>query len=365
MFRLLSRLFFICMLASAAALAQSAPPQSPSNTSAPLPPTQVAHPENVRPDTVVVEVQGLCTPLGNGTVRQTPCVTQFTRDQFSAMVDAINVPMTTTAAQRTFAESYIQLLTLADAAEKAGIEKDPRFIELMKIVRVRSLADAYRHFLEDKANNPAPAELEAFYKQNTARYEQIKVEKVIIPPVNRSHPPMSQAELAKKTKDMADKIRERAVKGEDMGILQADVYKELGLPSAPNVDLGARRRGTFTPNLETELFTLKPGEVTKVETESIGLTIYRLRSHDFPTIDSIRTELLRDMRQQYVGNAIKAAEVNVHSNLNLDYFVPFAAYKGPVPTHPSRTTPPGQISPAPGTTQAPAASPAAVATPKN
>jgi PPIC-type PPIASE domain len=352
------RLFFICMLASVCATAQSAPPQPSSNTSAPLPATQAAHPENVRPDTIVVEVQGLCTPLGTGTIKQTPCITQFTRDQFSAMVDAINVPMTTTAAQRTFAESYIQLLTLADAAEKAGIEKDPRFIELMKIVRVRSLADAYRHFLEDKANNPTPDELEAFYKQNAAKYEQIKVEKVIIPPVNRSHPPMSQAEVAKKTKEIADKIRERAVKGEDMGILQNDVYKELGLPSAPNVDLGARRRGTFTPNLETELFTLKPGEVTKVETESAGLTIYRLRSHDFPTLDSIRTEVLRDMRQQYVGNAIKSAEANVHSNLNLDYFVPFAAYKGPVPTRPSRATAPGQIPPAP------AASPSAVATPK-
>ena len=360
------RLLFICMLASASALAQSAPSPAPPNASVPpTPPQQVSHPENIRPDTVVVEVQGLCTPMGNGTVKQTPCVTQFTRDEFSAMVDAINVPMPTTAAQRTFAESYIQLLTLADAAEKAGIEKDPRFIELMKIVRVRSLADAYRHFLEDKANNPTPAELEAFYKQNIAKYEQIKVEKVIIPPVNRSHPPLSQAELAKKTKDIADKIRERAVKGEDMGILQADVYKELGLPSAPNVDLGARRRGTFTANLEAELFALKPGEVTKVETESVGLTIYRLRSHDFPTVDSIRTELLRDMRQQYVGNAIKAAEANVHSNLNLDYFVPYTAYKGPVPTHPSRALAPGQIPQPPGTTQAPAANPSAVATPKN
>ena len=357
------RLFLTCMLASACALAQVAPSQT-SNASAPHPTTQVFHPENVGPDTVVVEIQGICSALGDGTAKQAPCVTQITRDQFSAMVNAVNVPMSTTAAQRNFAESYIQLLTLAEAAEKAGIEKDPRYLELMRIVRIRTLADVYRHFLDDKANNPSPEELTAFYKENTAKYEQIKVERVIVPPVNRGRTAASAADAAKKAKVLADQIRERAVKGEDMGILQAEVYKELGLPAAPNADMGPRRRGTLPASLEPELFALKPGEVTKVETEPAGLTIYRLRTHDIPSMDSIHAELLRDLRVQYVANAIKAAEANVHTNLNMDYFTPFTAYKGPVPTHPMPSTAPGQAPQTPGITKAPATSSLPATTPK-
>jgi hypothetical protein len=358
------RLFAICMLASACALAQSAPSPAPPKTSVPsTPPQQVFHPENVGPNTVVVEIQGLCSNLADGVAKQAPCVTQITRDQFAAMVSAINVPMPTSASQRNFAESYIQLLTLAEAAEKAGIEKDPHFIELMKIVRVRTLADAYRHYLEDKANNPSPEELAAFYKQNTAKYEQIKVDRVIVPPVNRGRTSISAADAAKKTRELADQIRERAIKGEDMSILQADVYKQLGLPAAPEVDMGPRRRGTFTPALEAELFAFKPGEVTKVETEPAGLTIYRLRTHDTPSIDSIRAELLRDMRLQYVANAMKDAQANVHTNLNLDYFTPFTAYKGPVPTHPAHAAP-GQVATTPGAVKTPATNSSSVATPK-
>ena len=233
------RLFLTCMLACASAVAQMAPPQTTSAAPVAPAPRPVFHPENVGPNTVVVEIQGICSPLSDGTVTQTPCVTQITKSQFNAMVAAVHTPMPTTATQRNFAEGYIQLLALADAAEKAGMEKDPQFIELMKIVRIRTLAEAYRYVLEDKANNPAQEDVEAFYKQNTAKYEQIRAERVIIPRVTRAHPvAATPAEAAKKVTDLANQIRERAVKGEDMTILQADAYKALGLPAPPEYRFG-------------------------------------------------------------------------------------------------------------------------------
>ncbi len=360
------RLFLTCMLACASALAQTAPasPQTSSTPPVASVPRQVFHPENVGPNTVVVEIQGICSPLSDGTVTQSPCVTQITKSQFNAMVAAVHTPMPTTAAQRNYAEGYIQLLALADAAEKAGMEKDPQFIELMKIVRIRTLAEAYRYVLEDKANNPSQADVEAFYKQNSAKYEQIRAERVIIPRVSRAHPvAATPAEAAKKVTDLANQIRERAIKGEDMTILQADVYKALALPAPPNTDLGSRRRGTLPPAIEAQLFSMKPGEVTKVLEEPSGFTIYRLRTHDVPSLDSIRTEALRDMHQQYVATTTKATTDRVHTNLNLDFFTPFAAFKGPVPTHPAHLEPPVQAPVAAGT-KAPEASPSPVAPPK-
>jgi hypothetical protein len=354
------RIVLTCLLVSACALAQSVPAQAPSTS--PVPPANqpVFHPENVGPNTVVVEIQGACSGLGDGVIKQAPCVTQITKNQFAAMMASLGTsnPLSTTAAQRSFAESYIQLLALANAAESAGVDKDPQFLELMKIMRLRTLSDFYRRSLETKASNPSPEEIQAYYKEHPTKYEQIRLERVIVPPARGRA--TSAADAAKKARNVAEEVRTRAVKGEDMDILQAYAYKELGLPAPPPADMGLRRRGTLAATLESELFALKPGEATKVEVEPAGFTVYRLRTRDLPSLDSVRGELLRDMKQKYVSDAIKAAEDRVHSNLNLDYFTPHQAVVGPVPTHPSHSAP---VSPA-GATTAPAASPTPVAPPK-
>jgi len=329
------RLLVTSMLMCASALSQTAPSQQPSNFPKPaVGQQQVFHPENVHPDTVVLEIQGVCSGLGDGSSKAEPCVTQITRDQFTTMIAAIgssNPMMSTPAAQRSFAESYAQLLGLADAARKAGFDKDPKFLELMRIVQIRTMAEEYRRFLEDKATNPAPEEVEAYYKKNVAKYEQIKVERVIIPPVAaRRVSAASAADANKKIKDLANEIRERAVKGEDMNVLQADTYKALGLPAPPNTDMGSRRRGTLPAKLEAELFALKPGEVTRIETEPAGYTVYRLRTHDVPSIDSVRPEILRDLHKEYVENTIKTTMNRVNATLNMDYFGQGATTKSAV-----------------------------------
>ncbi len=352
------RVFLFSMLASACIFAQANPPQTQPKTPAPQIPQQPFHPENISPDTVLIDVQGICSGLGDGTVKQSPCSTQITKTQFDAMLAAAapTNTMSTSAAQRGFAESYVQLLALADAAEKSGIDKDPQFLELMKIVRVRTMGEAYKHYLENKANNPTQEELEAYYKQNSAKFETIRIERVIVPPAIGRRGTNTAADATKKARELADKIHERAVKGEDMTVLQADVYKTMGLPAPPNTDMGTRRHGTLSPALEADLFALKPGEVTKVEIEPAGFTIYRLRTHDFPALETVRAELLHDMQQQYVVGVIKSAQEKVHTSLNQDYFVPYSANRGPI-TRQTHQIQPGPVAPA-------GATPSAVTVPK-
>jgi len=332
------RIFLTAMLMCAAAGAQLVPTprNAPSDSQIPMaPPEQpVFHPERVKPNTVVMEIQGICSGLGDGVAKPSPCVTQINKDQFLGMVSAVgvNTPNSATPSQRSFAESYVQLLALADAAEKAGIDKDPQFIELMKIVQVRTLGEAYKRYLEGKFGNPSQEDIEAYYKQNTAKFETVSVDRVIVPVVNSRKTPVPQGDVLNKAKELVNKIRERAVNGEDMTVLQGDVYKTLGLPAPPNTDMGTRRRGSFPSAIEAELFALKSGEVTKIETEPAGLTIYRLRSRGVPTVEQLHAEILRDLHQKNVENTIKTVMDNVHTNLNLDFFTPVPAAKIPA-TH--------------------------------
>jgi hypothetical protein len=351
------------MLACACALAQSAPTQPK-----PVPPIQeqTFHPERVGPDTVVVDIQGICSGVGNDATTKSPCATTISRSQFDAMFNAIGVngPNPTAAARKSFAESYAQTLALADAAQKAGIEKDPDFTELMKVVRVRILGEVYRRSLETKYGTPSEDDIQKYFKENTAKFETVKVDRVIIPKISGRKVSGTAEDAVKFVNNLANEIRERAVKGEDMTVLQADAYKKLSLPAPPNSDMGSRRRGTLPAAVEGDIFSLKPGEVTKLEVEPSGFTIYRLRSRDIPSVDSVRGEIQKDLHMKNVETTIKAVMDSVHTNLNLDYFTPYNATKQ-VTQRPGMQPHPLQVYPATGASATPAAgTPASASTPK-
>lgn len=310
------RLLFAFVLAGGSALAQTAP-VAPAPSNPPVPP-MMAGPEQVPLSATVIEVQGLCSqPKAAG-----ECKTVFTRRQFETMLEGMSVTtqVTSQAAKRSLAEGYVQLLALADAGEAAGIEQDPHFQELMKIVRVRTLAEAYRHSLDAKYAHPSDAEIAAYYSQHQDEFEQLRIDRISIPFVNHKLPPSAQPAFAKKARAAADKIRERAAAGEDMHKLQEEVATALGLTTPATTDLGARKKGTLPPAVEKDIFNLKPGEVTKVEEEQTGFNIYKVRSRDTMPLEVAKNDIVRELHRNNLEAAIKGIMANVHTTLNEQFF---------------------------------------------
>lgn len=374
------RFFIISLLAGASAFAQTAgapPAHVPSQSSVPpasappLVPQQSFNPDNVAPNAAVVVVHGVC-PANAGSTKtgsakagsaQTDCQTVITKEQFTSMLSGMNLAsqLPTQAAQRNFAESYAQLLALASAGEKAGAENDPRFQELLRIARIRALADSYRHSLEEKYSNPSQEEIEAYYKENISKYESFKVERIIIPSINPSRTPAGRAEYEKKFQQLANDIHERAARGEETQKLQDEAYKALSLPSPPKTDLGVKRKGGLPAGIEKDLFALRPGEVTKLEAEMSGLNIYKLRSRDTIPVEFVKGEIVRDLRQKNMEAAIKSVTGSIHSDLNEQFFGPIGGRGGPILRTPHSSDPlyPKGLTPASpmGTAAAPGASP--------
>jgi len=345
---------------------------------------QSFNPDNVAPNAAVVVVHGVCPPANAGSAKNgatkdasakdastnANCQTVITKDQFNAMLSGMSLAsqLPTQAAMRNFAESYAQLLAMAGAGEKDGAENDPRFQELMRIARIRALADFYRHALEEKYSNPSQEEIEAYYKENISKYESFKVERIIIPSVNSNRTPAARAEFDKKFQQLANDIRERAARGEETQKLQDEVYKTLALPSSPKTDLGMKRRGGLPAGIEKDLFALKPGEVTKLEAEMSGLNIYKLRSRDTIPVEFVKAEIVRDLHQKNMEAAIKSVTSSVHADLNEQFFGPTGGKGGPIlrTVQPSDALFPKGLTPATpmGQPPAPGGSPVNPASPK-
>jgi hypothetical protein len=224
-------------------------------------------------------------------------------------------------ALRGFATDYATILALASAGEKAGVEKDPRFTDLMRIAHARVLAESYRRSLQEKFANPSEDEITAYYKQNVDKFGQTKIERIHVPKVDPTRPQDRKPEFEKKAKQLAADIRERAARGEDATSLQVEVYKTLGLKAQPpQTELSTNPKPTFPANIDQEINTLKAGEVTKVEFEPSGFNIYKVRSRNTIPIELARAQIVREISQKKFDDALKAATSGVHSDLNEQYF---------------------------------------------
>ena len=365
-----------CVLTLAGALAQAQGPASgqkqvpqqfmretPLHAGDPrLQPPQ-SGPDQVPLDAVVIEIKGLCPPEGDkAPTKSDSCTTKMTKEQFNAMLSGIGITnqVTSVAAMRSLAESWVQLMAMAAAAQQAGSDKDPRFAELMKIVRVRTLAEAYRHSLEEKFGNPTQEKIEAYYNENKAKFEEIRLDRIFIPKVNPKLLPAQQIEFNKKAAKVAADIRERAVNGEDTTKLQNEASKTLDLVAPATVDIGARRRGTMLPAIEKDVFALKGGEVTKVELEPSGYNIYKLRSRDTVPLEQAKNEITRELHRRDMEAAMKAVNENVHAELNDQFFkpqLPPGAPKTPATLVPLNPPAPGSTTNAAGAANHPGVSP--------
>lgn len=346
------RVFIISLLAGTCAFAQTsgAPagqslshPPVAQQPAPPIPP-QSFNPDSVPSSAAVITIHGVCpkdsasAKAGSKEVpaKDSSCQTVVTKEQFNAMLSGMNLSsqITNPAVMRNFAESYSQLLALASEGEKAGAENDPRFQELMRIARLRALADSYRHGLDEKYSNPSQQEIEAYYNENISKYDSFKLERIIVPSINPSRTPAARAENEKKIQQLAADIRERAARGEETQKLQDEVYKTLALPSVPKTDLGMKRRGSLPAGIEKDILALKPGEVTKLETEMSGFNIYKLRSRDTIPVENVKAEITRDLHQKNLEVAIKAVTGNVHPELNDQFFGPTGRTAGPILRNP-------------------------------
>jgi hypothetical protein len=329
------RILLTCVLVGATALAQTtaagpggqAAPAT-QNSKMPVLPPGAPQPVNVPgdqlpPDAVVVTIHGLCPErTGTGPAVSDSCSTKITKEQINRMLGAINFEgrMLNRVTTRSYVENYVQLMVLAAVAEEVGVDKDPAFQELMKVVRTRTLAESYRRALHARFKDPSPQDFENYYQQNLDKFTRLQIDRVFIPRSNPRLPREKQVEFGKNAQKLANDIHERAAKGEDVNQLQAEAYKTLGLPDAPKTDMGPRGKNSFPLALWQQIFALKAGESTKVEAEAAGFGFYRVRSRDVMPLASVKDTLASEIAQRNADAALQSVLSHVHSELNDQFF---------------------------------------------
>ncbi len=345
---MLARTLMVCLIAGGLAAAQPKPAAKPA-TGQPTPGTTPARTdqapslqkreEQVPPDQPVITLHGLCEDSAKGS--GAGCETKVTREQFEALVQAFNPShqTITPVMRRNLAQAYVDLLTFAQAAEKAGIENSSNFKEVMRVLRLRTLSDLYGRSLEDQYRNPPANEIEKYYQDHLADFQNMKLRRVYVPrfdPTGKTTAADQKAAFEAKAAKVAEEMYTRAAKGDDMEQLQKDAYAAMEIKSnAPSTDMGAIRKGALPVETDKALSALSPGGVYKA-TDPTSYVIYKLEAREQLPVDRVKEEISRTLERTNIESKKKEVSSSVKADLDEKYFGPPGAPSTPALPRPDR-----------------------------
>jgi parvulin-like peptidyl-prolyl isomerase len=324
--------------------AAQAPAATPTPAAPQVPPANTAPSTSLVPMTEpVLTLKGACQPKAGANAPPEGCVSSMTREQFEKLVKALTPPDRPPMppdVMRNFATQYAKLLTFSDAARGMGLENDPRVLQIMQFARNQILTEALNQHITEEYSHPTDQQIEDYYKENSKKYVEVTLQRIIIPRQQASADKPKPSEADEKA--YADQIQARWVAGEDPEKLEKEATEHSGMTTPPaNINVGPRRPGTL-PEAHEAVFDMKPGQVSQTFSDPASFYIYKVVSVRTIPLSEAKTSITTTLQRQLVSDKIQQIQSSVTPVLNDAYFGPEKPEVPPTPRviNPRRGTPP-------------------------
>jgi hypothetical protein len=336
----------VCLLLASLAFGQ-APPSASAAKAAPSSRAAQQPQKTVPPEETVLTVKGVCADSGKQT---TDCKTAVTRAEFEKLTDSIqpNMPM---PIRRNLANQYSVMLLMTAAAEKRGLDKGPKFEEMMRLARMQILARELSRALKDDSEKITDMEFEEYYRKNAANFEQAELLKLYVPrnkQIVNSNPDAKEEEFEAREKageeemnKLAQALHGRAEKGEEFEKLQKEAFEAAGFKGAPPDPKMSKVRRTTLPPKQVVAMDLKAGEVSELISDPSGYYVYKMVTKEQLPLDAVKEEIRGALSAQRYRDAMQAFQKTDNAELNEAYF-------GPAPKPPAPPAPRGGKAPEQG-----------------
>lgn len=314
-----------CLLLAGMAWGQAVNTPPTNGPSAPQ-----ADPSKVAPTAAVITIPGLCS---DGKTSSPDCKTVITKEEFEGIINAV-APKMPAMAKKQFANRYAMGLVMAQAAEKEGVDKTPKYDQMMKLMRVQVMQQLLSQSVQEKAGQVTDKEIADYYAAHKSNYDEADLQKIFVPrmkqsqddkPMESMNEPMGgkkdDAAVAE-MKKVADDLRAKAAAGGDFTKLQQEAYKDADIKTdPPNVNMGKTRRVSMPPP-EAVVMDLKPGEVSQVIDDGGGFEIYKMVGKTSVPLDKVTDEIRNTMRSQRTQEMMQSIQKSSTPVLDEAYFGP-------------------------------------------
>jgi PPIC-type PPIASE domain len=309
-------------------VAPPAPPKTATASSA----APAARAGTLGPGAAVITIPGLCDKAATDKTKTAACKTVVTRAEFEQLIAAV-APTIDPPAKTQLATQYGTALVMIHKAHEMGLDQGPRFQELMKVARIGVLTKELSQNLQEEAAKIPDKEVETYYHNNEASFQEVDLQRVFIPRSKDSgdskDKPEGQAakDAAKKNeqdsedamKKLAETLRTRAAAGEDFDKLQAEAVAASGFKGKPPTKLGKVRR-TSLPADQSAIFDLKAGETSQLISLPNGYLVYKVGEKDTLPLENVRQEIFTTLASQRMQDAMQTIQQSATPELNPKYF---------------------------------------------
>ncbi len=317
--------WLVCFLFGGMALGQA--PAKPAAVPPPHPAAADADQDaddagaKVGPNDPVITVKGMCDdPAKQGD----SCKTVVTRAEFEKLGEAIRPKMPPNV-RRQLATYYSRMLPMTKEAEKRGLDKTPKYGELIGFARMQILSQELSNALQLESQNVSDADVEKYYKDNASAFEEATLQRLFIPRVKQAaiqKPGAKEEEIEAQQKagealmkKTAADLRVRAAKGEDFDKLQKEAFLTAGVKgNAPATKMEKVRQSTL-PQSQKSALELKPGDVSELISDPTGHYVYKLVNKQSLPLDAVKAEIRNTLGSQRYRDAMQAYQ---QSNLDLN-----------------------------------------------
>jgi PPIC-type PPIASE domain len=323
----------------------STPPRLPNDAIASRPSRSApGATSTVAPHDPVITIRGLCDtttvskaakPVSSKAAPD--CKTIVTRAQFEALANALQ-PAMPPAMKKKLAELYPTMLVMSHTAQKRGYDNGPEFKKLMEFSRIQVLSAQLNRAVQKEAENVPPADIDKYYKENSATFEQISLQRIFVPkgrgpqPANdksggaATEPVKSDEDAAK---NEAEFLQTRAAAGEDFDKLQTEALDFAGV-TTPASSTSVRVLASELPAAQSTVLDLKPGQVSHVLADSNGYFIYKLVGKEQkPLDDKSREDIKSRLAHQKFQSTMDELHKSFVTTLSDVYFGTEPAQAGP------------------------------------
>lgn len=323
-----------CVVATLPGWAQSAA-SPPSLMQRPA--DQAPNPTQVSASDAVITIHDLCEPGKPAGTDGKSCTTVVTREAFEKLINSMNVTnrVISQETRRNLAETYADYLALERPAVEAKLDQTAQFTEVMRWFRLRTLADMYRGGLQAQFAKPSAEEVHAYYTERLPSYDRIRVERVVVPRAPAKPESDEEKSAEEKALGIAQTARERIAKGENPTLVQKDIYAQLKSDAAPVTDVGSLGRSNFPKDEVDELFSLEPGQLSKVEKEA-SYVIYKVKARETLSEESQKEAISHEIAQRKFSEAMRAINESAQPEFN-DAYLGSHVVPAPLP-HAGMTT---------------------------
>lgn len=317
---------------------------------APAPPA----PPPIAPDTVVARVDGK-----DVTAAQVRKMIEDAGPQFAQAYRA----NPSQAIRDFFTVQY-----LAGEGEKQKLADESPWKEQLENARAQILTNAVVNRERDTFGVSA-ADIETFYKQNQARFEQAKIKVISIsfkPPIPTGTSPeavkaAAEAAMAAahnqhtedEAKTLAAVVVKQARAGTDFAEL-VEKYSEDPASKAAKGDFGVVKPASSYPNdMKKAVFALKPGEVSDPVRQPSAYYVIRCEERSAQPVEEVREAIVQELRQAHLRDFIADLQARFAPKIEKPEFFAAPSAPRPTPAPPANSGPPAR--PAPPATPAPPA----------